>query len=285
MAGRWWLKGVGGGLRAGITVTVIAFLPVLTGVLAGNAPLAVAAGSPPPSTASQERGMVMGRPWRDPVDADVGGQRLTITLTAAGTRFSLAGRPVWGQSYNGSYVAPTIHVRPGSRVTIVLVNHLPVATNLHFHGLHVSPAGDADNQFLCVAPGATFTYHLDLPADHPLGTYWYHSHAMGKSCPAPASQAASSSTMTGTTGASGSRPAFVPGDVENQIFAGLAGALVSATTAACCRLRCATSPRTPSSSRMRRSTRPVTSCRTPTRPRSTPTTRPCGWSTASCDPC
>jgi FtsP/CotA-like multicopper oxidase with cupredoxin domain len=206
-------------------------LPVLVGVLAVIGQSAGAAGiAPPPSTASQERGMVTGRPLQDPEDADTDGRQLAITLDAAGNRFDLAGRAVRGQSYNGSFVAPTIHARPGSRGTIVLVNHLRVATSLHFHGLHVSPAGDADNPFVCVAPGGTFTYHLDLPADHPLGTYWYHSHAMGTSCPAPMSPADSSampqmSGMPGMSATSGSST-FVPGNVENQIFAGLSGALI-----------------------------------------------------------
>ncbi|MFI9366877.1 multicopper oxidase domain-containing protein [Kitasatospora sp. NPDC053057] len=153
-----------------------------------------------------------------------------------------------------------------------MVNHLPVATNLHFHGLHVSPEGQSDDPFLCVAPGQSTTYKLAIPADHPQGTFWYHSHAMGTTCPAPGSQ---------------SMPdmAAMPGDVENQIFAGLSARSSSATTAPCSRRTCATSPRTPSSSRTSSSTPPGTSCRTPTPPRSTPATRPCAWSTANCGRC
>jgi FtsP/CotA-like multicopper oxidase with cupredoxin domain len=78
----------------------------------------------------------------------------------------------------------------------------------------VSPEGQSDDPFLCVAPGASTTYTLTVPADHPQGTFWYHSHAMGTSCPAPGS-AAMSDDMP-----------FMPGDVENQIYAGLSGALI-----------------------------------------------------------
>lgn len=188
-----------------------------------------AAGGAPLSTTAQEVGMVTGRPFADPPEADLAeGQNITITLTAAGTRFDLAGKQVWGQSYNGGFLAPTIRAQPGAHLAIRLVNHLPVATNLHFHGLHVSPSGDADNPFLCVPAGATFTYHLDIPENHPQGTYWYHSHAMATTCPAPTA-AQSMADMPGMAGAPTGSPTsapFVPGDVENQIFAGLSGALI-----------------------------------------------------------
>lgn len=168
------------------------------------------------SAAEQAAGMTAGAPLADPAEADTAANpQLTITLDAAATKFDLAGRQVWGQTYNGSYLAPTLHLVPGKEAVITLVNHLPVATNLHFHGLHVSPSNNSDDSFLCVAPGSTFVYHLALPANHPLGTFWYHSHAMGTSCPAP-----------GMAGMASAAPSFTPGDVENQIFAGLSGALI-----------------------------------------------------------
>ncbi|MFJ2579336.1 multicopper oxidase family protein [Kitasatospora aureofaciens] len=183
-------------------------------------PVVPTAGTPqPPSVADQEKGMRPGMPFRDPAVAQAvddpahAGPDLTITLDAARTRFDVSGREVYGESYTGSFAAPTIRVRPGSTVTIQLVNRLPVATNLHFHGLHVSPEGRSDDPFLCVAPGADTTYRLEIPADHAQGTFWYHSHAMGTTCPVP-----------GSTGGSGM--GFMPGDVENQIFAGLSGALI-----------------------------------------------------------
>lgn len=162
----------------------------------------------PLSTAAQESGMASGQPFADPPDI-VPGPHLTITLTAAATLFDLSGRRVAGQSYNGSFIAPTLHFAPGETATITLVNRLPVATNLHFHGMHISPSGDSDNSFLCVAPNSTFDYHLAIPADHPIGTFWYHSHAMGTACPA-----------------AGDAGMPMAGDVENQIFAGLSGTIV-----------------------------------------------------------
>jgi suppressor of ftsI len=55
-------------------------------------------------------------------------------------------------------------------------------TNLHFHGMHVSPLGMADNILgLLAAPGDTLHYMVDIPADHPPGLYWYHPHPHGES--------------------------------------------------------------------------------------------------------
>ncbi|MGK4579093.1 multicopper oxidase family protein [Kitasatospora sp. HPMI-4] len=176
----------------------------------------------PPSTAQQEKGMHAGLPFHDPVDADADSASqpdLSITLDADRTRFDVAGKEVYGESYTGSLVAPTIRVRPGQSVTVHLVNHLTVATNLHFHGLHISPEGLSDDPFLCVDPGASTTYRLAIPADHPLGTFWYHSHAMGTACPAPGSGATADMAAMDDSG-------FMPGDVENQIFAGLSGVLI-----------------------------------------------------------
>ena len=38
----------------------------------------------------------------------------------------------------------------------------------------VSPSGSADNPEISVLPGHSFTYHLYIPRDQPLGTFWYH---------------------------------------------------------------------------------------------------------------
>jgi suppressor of ftsI len=78
--------------------------------------------------------------------------------------------------YNGSLPGPTYHVYPGDRVVINLVNRLNESTNLHFHGMHVSPANNSDNVFLEIAPGKTQQYVVDIPKNHEPGTNWYHPH-------------------------------------------------------------------------------------------------------------
>lgn len=92
----------------------------------------------------------------------------------------------------GDFVAPTIRVAPGQHLTIDLDNQLEPCTasqvkadlcfndtNLHTHGLWVSPSGHSDNVLVSIAPGEKFRYEYDVPADHPAGTFWYHPHRHG----------------------------------------------------------------------------------------------------------
>lgn len=102
------------------------------------------------------------------------------------------------RSYNGCLVGPTIEVEPEQTVRLTLRNDLPAeaaadcpehpdhtkpncfnTTNLHTHGLHVSPTGNSDNVLIEVPPGTSFPYEFNIPADHPAGTFWYHSHRHG----------------------------------------------------------------------------------------------------------
>jgi FtsP/CotA-like multicopper oxidase with cupredoxin domain len=49
-------------------------------------------------------------------------------------------------------------------------------SNIHTHGLQVSPTGNADNPFLIFKPGDTFDYEIHVPKDQPAGLHWYHPH-------------------------------------------------------------------------------------------------------------
>ena len=90
-----------------------------------------------------------------------------------------AGRQAYRYSYNNQVPGPLIEARPGDTIRIRFTNSLPEETNLHFHGLHVSPTGNADNSFVMVAPGEQFQYELPLVANHPGGTFWIHPHMHG----------------------------------------------------------------------------------------------------------
>jgi FtsP/CotA-like multicopper oxidase with cupredoxin domain len=55
-------------------------------------------------------------------------------------------------------------------------------TNLHFHGLHVSPNAPQDDVLDMIAsPGETLHYSVQVPAQQPPGLYWYHTHSHGES--------------------------------------------------------------------------------------------------------
>ncbi|WP_019873149.1 multicopper oxidase family protein [Sporichthya polymorpha] len=106
------------------------------------------------------------------------GGRLRIDLTAAG---AVRGKQRTGMlTFNGGSPGPTLRVHPGDELAVRLINRLDEPTNLHTHGLRVSPEGNSDNPFLHIHPGTSFDYRHRIPADHPIGTFWYHPHAHGK---------------------------------------------------------------------------------------------------------
>jgi FtsP/CotA-like multicopper oxidase with cupredoxin domain len=104
---------------------------------------------------------------------------LQVRLEAAAGPVRIAGRPATALSYNGGLPGPTLRLQPGDRLQVQLVNRLSDPTNLHVHGLHVSPDGNSDNPFVKIDPGTTFDYDYQLPDDHPPGVYWYHPHHHG----------------------------------------------------------------------------------------------------------
>ena len=102
------------------------------------------------------------------------------------------------RSYNGQLTGPTLRLKPGDTLRILIDNQLPPdvdpvppanisiphqfnTTNLHTHGLHVSPQGNSDNVFVEIHPGDKFQYEYKIPANHAPGTYWYHPHKHGSS--------------------------------------------------------------------------------------------------------
>jgi FtsP/CotA-like multicopper oxidase with cupredoxin domain len=105
--------------------------------------------------------------------------RLDVRLTTAAATVEIAGTQVAALTYNGGLPGPTLHVRPGDRIRVSLRNNLAAPTNLHTHGLHVSPRGNSDNVFVMIQPGESFDYEYQLPDTHPPGVYWYHPHHHG----------------------------------------------------------------------------------------------------------
>ncbi|MFZ4655720.1 MAG: multicopper oxidase domain-containing protein [Caldilineaceae bacterium] len=118
------------------------------------------------------------------------------------------GRIVTLRSYNRSLPAPTLVIKPGDTLRINHYNDMPVldesagaaaggdahgghhdinhphgfnVTNLHTHGLYVSPAGNSDNVLIEIEPGKKFVYEYKVPKDHHSGLFWYHPHKHGSS--------------------------------------------------------------------------------------------------------
>jgi FtsP/CotA-like multicopper oxidase with cupredoxin domain len=98
-------------------------------------------------------------------------------LTAAPVRWTiLPGVTVDAYAYNGQIPGPRLHIRQGDRVRIELINKLPEATTIHWHGLILPNVmdGPADITQAAVKPGGKFTYEFTA-MQH--GTYFYHPHA------------------------------------------------------------------------------------------------------------
>ena len=79
----------------------------------------------------------------------------------------------WG--FNGSAPGPTIQITQGDRVRLIVDNHLPEPTSMHWHGFevpHDMDGGPGISQDP-IPPGGRFVYEFTL---HQAGTFFYHSH-------------------------------------------------------------------------------------------------------------
>ena len=107
---------------------------------------------------------------------------LNATLTAAPGRVQLGEFAFPGLLYNGAYTPPLLRPKLGDTMRIRFRNQLPDdPSNLHYHGLSVSPQGNSDNVFIHVHPGQEFDYEVRIPAQDRQGPgfFWYHPHAHG----------------------------------------------------------------------------------------------------------
>jgi FtsP/CotA-like multicopper oxidase with cupredoxin domain len=96
--------------------------------------------------------------------------------------------------FDGHDVPPVVRIAPGETLTIHYVNALPAVppmadhshpmnmTNLHFHGLSVSPLRPQDDVVDMIAmPGQALDYTVAIPPEHLPGLHWYHTHPHGES--------------------------------------------------------------------------------------------------------
>jgi FtsP/CotA-like multicopper oxidase with cupredoxin domain len=132
---------------------------------------------------------------------------IQLTLKAAKTQVKAGGYLVESEVYNGMYIPPLIETGPGSAININLTDSLPAGapgdhmtghTNIHTHGLLVSPQnefdnfGPGDNILVDLQNGGSFRYRIPIPTalaagvldnpkpiQHPDGLYWYHPHFHG----------------------------------------------------------------------------------------------------------
>ena len=98
-------------------------------------------------------------------------------------------------SFAGQEIPPVIRASPAQDIRLIYKNEMSSQstercvdgpctnmTNLHFHGLHVSPNAPQDDALTMMAmPGQSLSYVVNIPRDQPPGLYWYHTHPHGES--------------------------------------------------------------------------------------------------------
>jgi FtsP/CotA-like multicopper oxidase with cupredoxin domain len=122
---------------------------------------------------------------------------LTAAITCSTNPVVIGGRRVREPvTYNGMFPGPTLSARPGDMIDITFTNRIVFdqadskpgygrppresnMTNMHFHGMHVSPLGTADNMLIMVRANGKQRYLFQVPLDHPAGLFWYHAHVHG----------------------------------------------------------------------------------------------------------
>jgi suppressor of ftsI len=97
--------------------------------------------------------------------------------------------------FQGREDPPVIRASPGEDIHLTYTNEMSThsrercidgpcmnMTNLHFHGLHVSPDAPQDDVItMMTMPGQSLHYVVNIPLNQPPGLYWYHTHPHGES--------------------------------------------------------------------------------------------------------
>ncbi len=85
------------------------------------------------------------------------------------------GKFVHAWSYNSQISGPEIRVTEGDKIRIIVKNNLPVATSIHWHGVHVENKADGVPGLTqnAIKPKETFIYEFTAKN---AGTHFYHAH-------------------------------------------------------------------------------------------------------------
>jgi FtsP/CotA-like multicopper oxidase with cupredoxin domain len=130
--------------------------------------------------------------FRDPVEisnlSNVAGV-VEVNVEAKMALVDIDGTKAELMTYNGLFPQPTIRVKRGDVLRVNFKNSLPEdleasvlegaernVTNLHTHGWHVSPSGNADNILIPFSPGDDFLYEYDLSKQEAGTLSYLHPH-------------------------------------------------------------------------------------------------------------
>ncbi len=114
---------------------------------------------------------------------------VSVELEAKIAPININGTAVELMTYNGQFPQETIRLKKGDILKVHFKNSFPEleesilghvnrnVTNLHTHGWHVSPSGNADNILITFNPGATHDYEYDLALQEAGTLSFMHPHA------------------------------------------------------------------------------------------------------------
>ena len=95
-----------------------------------------------------------------------------FTLTVTDSEIELNGAKFMVWKYNDTFPGPEIRVKEGDVVRVKLINKSSAKHGLFFHGLHVNPRVNLQEQEIFVDPGYEYTYGEFIAK--PAGTHLYH---------------------------------------------------------------------------------------------------------------
>ena len=104
------------------------------------------------------------------------GRRQFHLTVAEGTREFLPGRQTPTAGVNGPYLGPTLRLRRGENVDLVVQNNLDEMTTMHWHGMHV-PARMDGTPHQRIEPGESWTASFEVHQQ--AAPLWYHPHPHG----------------------------------------------------------------------------------------------------------
>ena len=106
----------------------------------------------------------------------VDGRRQFHLTVSEGSREFLPGKKTPTAGVNGPFLGPTVRLRRGEDVDLIVQNNLDEMTTMHWHGMHV-PARMDGTPHQKIEPGESWT--ASFPVHQQAAPLWYHPHPHG----------------------------------------------------------------------------------------------------------
>lgn len=112
-----------------------------------------------------------------PIPDTLSGNNIALTMHQDTVQF-FSGQATQTLAFNQySYLGPTLILNNGQNVSITVNNQIGDTTNVHWHGLHVSPTNDGGPHTMIMNG---MSWNPQFTVLDKASTYWYHPHFHGK---------------------------------------------------------------------------------------------------------